>query len=65
LIGDTAVGAVAFSVEPSAAALVDGSGLALGETGDSVDLEQATASARRAAADERTNLLWNIKYNLD
>ncbi len=57
LMGDTAVGAVAFSVDPSAAAAVEDSALELGDTGVSGDLEHAAAIASRAAAKERTDLL--------
>jgi hypothetical protein len=62
-MGDTAVGAVTFSVDPSGAAGEPASAdVALGETGVSDCFEQATAAARTAAQVQSTNLFWNIHY---
>jgi hypothetical protein len=64
LIGDTGVGAVTFRVDPSGAAPVDGSDPAVGAAGVLGVLEQAIASAIRAAAAQGTNLFWCIKTYL-
>jgi hypothetical protein len=57
LTGDTAVGAVTFKVEPSAAAPAEGSVAAEGLTGVSGDFEQASARANKAAAEQRARVL--------
>ena len=61
LTGETGVGAVAFSVEPSAAAFTDPFSVTLGEDGLWDDFEQAMARASTAAAEQRTNLFWCIR----
>ena len=63
LTGDTGTGAVTLSVDPSlGTALAPTSALELGATGVSGDFEQAAASANKAVAEQRTNLLWSISF---
>jgi hypothetical protein len=59
--GETAVGAVAFNVEPSAPASPDPFSVTEGEAGLGDDFEQAIATASTAAAEQRTNLFWCIR----
>jgi hypothetical protein len=61
LTGEIGDGAVAFSVEPSAAAFTDPFSVTLGEDGLCDDFEQAMARASTAAAEQRTNLFWCIR----
>src|SRR5690349_14044023 len=61
LTGETGLGALAFSVEPSAAAPPEMSSVDVGEAGLGDDFEHATASANRAAAAHRRNLFWCIR----
>src|SRR5688572_32150005 len=60
LTGDTAVGVVAFRVEPSGAASAVGSGAGDGDTGDGDCFEQAIATASTAAHVQSRTLFWNI-----
>jgi hypothetical protein len=61
LTGETALGALALSVEPSGAAGDSMSPVALfGDTGESFCFEQAMAAARTAAQVQSMNLFWNI-----
>jgi hypothetical protein len=61
LIGDCGVGAVAFSVDPSAAAALLPGSVPLGDTGDSGPSEQAVATAMMTTDAQATSLLCCIE----